>query len=340
MNKFVLFFALLFGISNLINAQSIEDIFQARDDASQYLENYQAPLLNGFMYNLNNGWYTTGKTHKKFGFDITVNLSASMIPDDAKTFHFDPADYNYLTLQGGGTADLPTVAGGTTNEVLVGTYSGDTAEFDAIDGVGEEWPDDLGIPLAIPTPMVQIGLGLPTKTDIKLRFFPKTTSNDIEYSLIGVGLQHNLSQYFKSLEAIPKLSISGLGAFTNAKMTYIDTNNEVDGSDQRMEMNINTYTAQIIGDIDLKIVDFYLGMGLTAGTTNLGVLGTYKYDTDDNGTIEPDEILTDPLNVDFSINGFKTTLGTRINLGPFKIFGDYTLQKYPSINAGIALSIR
>jgi hypothetical protein len=105
-------------------------------------------------------------------------------------------------------------------------------------------------------------------------------------------------------------------------------------------MQINSYTLQVIGDIDLKIINFYLGMGYTTGNTNLDALGTYEFDFDDNGTIESDEIITDPIKLDFAISGVKTTIGTRLNLGPVKIFGDYTLQKYSSITVGLALSIR
>jgi hypothetical protein len=56
------------------------------------------------------------------------------------------------------------------------------------------------------------------------------------------------------------------------------------------------------------------------------------------GTVN--ESISDPVNLNFDANGVRTTLGARLNLGFFKIFGDYTLQKYNTVSAGIAFSFR
>ena len=336
--KKIIISLLLFTISGLSYGQ-LEEVFAARDDAAIYTKQYLNPAMKGLMYNLNNGWYTSGKTHKKLGFDITIFASTSIVPDEDKVFQFIASDYNYLSISSG-SSTLPTVAGGTTNTVLEATNDGDSITFDAINGIGDEWPENFFIPVSVPTPMVQLGLGLPNKTDIKLRFFPNTNKDGVSYGLFGIGVQHNLSQYFKVLDKIPTLNISGLGAFTRANVIYTPDNTGVSGNNQSIEMQINSYTLQVIGDIDLKIINFYLGMGYTTGNTNLDALGTYEFDFDDNGTIESDEIITDPIKLDFAISGVKTTIGTRLNLGPVKIFGDYTLQKYSSITVGLALSIR
>ena len=49
---------------------------------------------------------------------------------------------------------------------------------------------------------------------------------------------------------------------------------------------------------------------------------------------------TNPLSLSSSSGSFNTTLGARLSLGFFKIFGSYTLQEYNSVNAGIAFSFR
>lgn len=326
----------------LINSNSyaqFEEIFSARDDAQTYLNYYMCPALNGIMYNLNNGWYSTGKTHNKWGFDITINATASMIPDEDKSFVFNAAEYNYLTLNNS-NSNLPTVAGSETNATLTATVNGYSYDFNALDGVGKKWPEDFFIPLSVPTPMVQVGLGIPSKTDVKLRYSPPITNDDLKFDLIGIGLQHDLTQHFKIFEKIPTFHLSGLAAFTNTNLTYTPQNSPVDGSNQRVEMKINAYTLQLIGDVDLKLVNFYLGMGYTNGKTNLNALGTYQYDYNDNGNYESDETIIDPLKMNFMINGFKTTLGMRVNMGPVKFFVDYSLQKYPSITTGLGISVR
>ena len=339
MIKSILFTALLI-IFYLPSQAQLEEVFAARDDAATYTKQYLNPAMNGLMYNLNNGWYSTGKTHKKFGFDITISGSVSMIPDAEKTFQFVASDYNYLSISSG-SSELPTIAGGTTNTILKASNNGGSITFDAIDGAGGEWPENFIIPVSIPTPMVQVGLGLPMKTDIKLRFFPNTDRDGVSYNLFGLGIQHNLSQHIKALDKIPTLTISGLAAFTKATIIYTPDPTSVAGSNQSINMHINSFTIQAIGDIDLKIVNFYLGMGFTGGSTNIDALATYQFDFDDNGIIDPiDEEVIDPVQIDFAVSGFKTTIGARFNIGPVKIFGDYSIQDYSSINVGIAFSLR
>ena len=342
MKKLIVFLTFIIASAST-NAQDLEYMFQAKNDATTYIQHYMAPGMNGLMYNLNNGWYSTGKTHNVLGFDLTVTASAAMIPASETTFTFDPSEYgDDFGLVGGGSAELPTVAGGTTTEQLEITYGSDSVVIDAVDGVGEEWKENIPIdmPVSIPTPMVQVGIGLPSKTDIKLRYFPDSETDGVKYGLLGVGVQHNISQYIKALDSVPRVTFSALGAFTKAHTSYVPTNDtgDVVMNNERIEMNINAYTFQLIGDYDLKFINFYLGLGYTAGKTTLGAYGTYKYDTNENGTFEEDEIVKDPINLEFTITGFRTTAGARINLGPIKIFGDYTYQKYPSVSAGFALS--
>ena len=73
--------------------------------------------------------------------------------------------------------------------------------------------------------------------------------------------------------------------------------------------------------------------------------GTYNlsYDIDDgNGNIigSVDESITDPIDLEFEADGFRGTIGTRLNLAWFKIFADYTLQEYNTATVGIAFSFR
>ena len=336
--KKIAFFTILIFISIRSQAQ-IEQIFSARDDAQIYLNHYLSPVMNGLMSNLNNSWYSSGKTHKKWGFDITISASASIIPENEKAFQFIASEYNHLSLSSG-SETLPTAAGGVSTTTLEATNSEGSITFNAPDGVGDQWPDKFFIPVSVPSPMIQIGVGIPSKTDIKLRYFPKVTNNEISFGMIGIGIQHDLTQHFKVLDKIPTLHISGLGAFTHTSLIYNIIDSGVQGDNQSLEMSINTYTIQVIGDIDLKLINFYLGIGYTNGTSNIDALGTYKYDFNNNGTFSNDEIITNPLQLNFMVSGMKTTAGVRFNLGPVKIFADYSLQKYPAVSTGLALSFR
>lgn len=341
--------SMFLSLTAAVSAQELESLLLASNDASRLTENYINPVMNGLMYSMNGGWYTTAKTHKKFGFDITINANLSIVPSADKLFGFNPSDYQYLSTANGETT-LPTVMSSNDQETTIdvsipmdnGTYK--VASFNMPGGIGGDVPMD-----AVPTPMVQAGLGLPWKTDVKLRVVPTLNfDNKVEASLIGFGLQHDLTQYFGPMDKLP-LSISVLGAFTNMKVSYaIEDDSASDGvtvNNGSADFNMDAFTIQALASLDFKVVTIYGGLGYNNGKSSIKLKGDYElqYDVEDNngnvvGTVQ--ESVTDPIDLGFNASGLRTTLGTRLNIGFFKIFADYTLQKYNTLSAGIAFSFR
>lgn len=348
MKKIILFFVLIISVQN-IKSQELESILLAADDAALLTENYLNPAMKGLMYSINGGWFTTGKVHKKFGFDITINANASLVPNADQFFRFIPEDYLFLSLPNGETK-IPTVMSESSFETRVdvripvgdGTFK--VGSFDMPGGIGSDLPLN-----AVPSPMIQVGLGLPTKTDLKIRYVPNVSFvDDFESGLIGIGLQHDITQYLGPIEKLP-LSISVLAAFTTLNASYAinneDFSDEVSVTNGEAEFKLNTYTIQAIGSLDFKIITFYGSLGYNGGETTVKMKGDYNltYDVEDSnnnviGTL--DETISDPFNLGFNISGMRATIGTRLNLGFFKIFADYSLQEYNTISAGIALSFR
>lgn len=334
---------------NSSQAQELESILLAADDAGLLTENYLNPAMKGLMYSVNGGWYTTGKTHKKFGFDITISANASLVPSSDEFFRFTQSDYTFVSLPNN-ESQIPTVMSQSSTETDVdiripnGDGSFKVASFSMPGGIGSDLPLN-----AVPSPMVQIGLGLPTKTDLKIRYMPNIAfDDDFESGLIGIGLQHDIMQYFGPMENLP-LSISVLGAFTTLKASYNinqeDFTDNVSVSNGEAEFKLNTYTIQAIASLDFKLITFYGSVGYNGGKTTTKMKGDYTltYDVEDSngnqiGTVN--ESITDPLNLGFNNNGMRATIGTRLNLAFFKIFADYSLQEYNTVSAGIALSFR
>lgn len=339
----------IFGLTISAKAQELESILLASEDASRLTESYVNPVMKGLMYSMNGGWYSTAKPHKKFGFDITVNASLSLVPDADKLFAFNQSDYEYLSTQNGETS-LPTLMSDDDSETTInvsiplenGTFK--VASFDMPGGISGDLPLN-----AVPAPMVQVGLGLPSKTDIKVRFVPTLNFDDsVEANLLGFGLQHDLTQYLGPIEKLP-FSLSILGAFTNMKVTYtIEDDSPTDGvsvNNGETEFKMDAFTIQALASLDFKIITIYGSVGYNNGKSTVRLKGTYglEYDVEDSngnviGTVQ--ESITDPINLDFNANGVRATLGTRLNLAFFKIFADYTLQEYNTLTAGIALSFR
>jgi len=348
MKKTIASLAFLIAITFNVKAQDIENILSAgKEDASIYLGNYLEPVYKGLITNLNSGWYHSGKTHKKFGFDITINATASFVPDVDKVFTFRNADYSLLELQSGNASEeLPTVMGTTSTSRIVvknrdasGTIIPNEflPSFETLDGIADELPVS-----AVPSPMIQFGLGLPTKTDIKLRYVPDVGSKDVQFNLIGVGIQHNLLQHFLKLDKVPIFDLSILGAYTTATTVYTPADSSI-GTNQETTIKINAYTVQLVGNVNLKIVNFYGGLGYASGNASTTVKGNYSYNIVDGtgnptgGTVS----IIDPIDIDYTLKkGIKATLGARLNIVWFKIFADYSIQDYNTVNAGIAFSFR
>ncbi|WP_353779776.1 DUF6588 family protein [Winogradskyella sp. 3972H.M.0a.05] len=330
-------------------SQELETIILAADDASKLTENYINPVMNGLMYSMNGGWYTTAKTHKKFGFDITINANASFVPSKDELFAFVPSDYSFISLPNGET-QLPTVMSDqdTATDVEVRIPNGDgtfnVATFEMPGGITDDLPIN-----AVPTPMVQAGLGLPFKTDVKLRFVPKISFDDnVDAGLVGLGLQHDIMQYLGPLDKLP-LNISVLAAFTTMNVTYqIEDEDALDNvavTNGEVEFKMNTWTLQALASLDFKIITLYGGFGYNSGNSTIKMKGTYNltYDLEDsNGNVigSASDSITNPINLDFDASGARATLGARLNIGFFKIFADYTLQEYNTATAGIAFSFR
>jgi len=339
--KNLLLLVSIFLLSFSAKSQELDALLLASDDASLLFQNYMTPVMNGMSYSLNNGWYSTAKTHKKLGFDITINANVAIVPKSSRTFQFNAADYQYLTLESG-DSKIQTVMGSNNNSKIAvripyegGNYKVGT--IDMPDGVGGDLPLN-----AVPSPMIQASVGLPFSTDVSIRFSPKINTDDVKGNLIGLGIKHNLMQYVGPLDKLP-LNVSLLVGYTTMKSTYnLQNVSTLSGSNQEATFNLNAYTFQALASLDFPIITLYGGIGYDKGSSTLKIKGTYELVYQYENTIIdlPPVTISDPINMDFNANGVRGTLGVRFNLGFFKIYGDYTVKEYNTVSAGMAFSFR
>ena len=346
MKKFALLILMIFCTVSM-KAQTddgLESILYANiQDANKLTKAYMNPAMKGLIYGMNSGWYHTAQAHKTFGFDFSFGLNASMVPSKDELFKF--ADLGLSSTTTANFATSPTVAG-TNNTAAQATVTatavieGQTVskEFKMPAGVKEDLPLN-----AVPTPSVQFTLGLPKQFDVMVRLVPEVGSDDVKGNLFGIGLKKEITSLFGPIEKLP-LHISILGAYTNMDVNYnIQNDSSIPGANQVATFNLSSYTVQAIASINFPIINFYGGIGYGAGTSDLKMLGTYvlEYNTGfpaPNDTVE--KTVTDPINLNFDVSGVRATLGTRLSLGFFKIFADYTVQEYNTLSAGIAFSFR
>ncbi len=306
------------------------------DDAQVFLENYIEPATAGFGYGLNGGWYNTAKTHKRFGVDISVISSASLIPTNKEFFTFNNADYTNIKLTDNSvsSASIPTLlgtfsgAGAENNRPLLNfTFNegNDDISISAPPGLGLK--EDIGYNI-IPTATIQAGIGLFKHTDVKFRYIPKISAQDAELSTFGIGLMHDIKHWLPFINKLP-IDMSALIAWTNVNSKV--SLNPTDEPTQAVEFDTNSLTFQLVASKKLSILTIYGGIGTSSFNSEVSLLGNYKTES---------KTYTDPINLNFKGQSLRSNVGVRLKLLIFTFSADYAFQEYNTFTAGFGFSIR
>jgi hypothetical protein len=336
------------------NAQDIGQIIAGSlPDANRYGTEYFRPFAEGEIQNLSKGWFSTARTHKFLGFDISINGQFAIIPKEKENFTFNNADYTSMKLSGAASsASLPTLMGGTSSQVVNvnSTVNGQpvSTSFTAPKGIGEDLKKNLSfLPVSTPLPVVQIGLGIIKNTDLKLRYFPKSAAGgNMEIGVFGLGVQHEFSNYLPFIKKVPFLHLSVLAAYSkidaNFKPTF-DAGSSVQSNNSVVGYNISAFTLQGIASVKFSLLELYTSIGYSTGKSAIKLNGDYTI-TYNNGFPPPNDKTTvtqkDPISLDYKGNGLTNTWGVRLNITVLKVYADYTFAKYNTVGLGIALAIR
>lgn len=335
----------LFLTTQISKSQDLGSILlAATGDANKLTEAYTKPAMKGLIYGMNSGWYHTAKVHKTLGFDVTIGLNASIVPGDDEIINFASLGLSNITSN---VLTSPTLAGsgdGATMNVnatmVVPTYGEQSvsASFEMPSGVSDDLPLT-----AIPTPVIQVGIGVSHDFEVMLRLVPEVGTDDVKASLFGIGVKKELTKLLGPLDKLP-LHVSALAAYTTMNVDYAMDGTGIVGENQRAEFKLNSYTVQAIASLNFPVINVYAGLGYSGGKSSLKMLGSYDLDyTITEGAFNGQGVtvsVEDPLDLSYNAGGVKATLGARLSLGFFKIFGDYTLQEYNTISAGMAFSFR
>ncbi|RSK40607.1 DUF6588 family protein [Mangrovimonas spongiae] len=328
----VLFFLPL----TLFAQENINDLLAAGvNDAKTFTSNYIDSASDGLAYGINNGWFNSGKSLKRFGFEISIIGTASFIKESHKTFEMHISDYENVRFSDGSSSKkVATALGHNDPDInVIITYD---------DPIFGEQETELTLPTGIgsaninliPKAFVQASFSPFKGTQIKGRFFPKTDIEDAEIELYGVGLQQEFTTFLPADKLFP-VAISGLIAYTHLDGEYDFTNTEiVDGDNQRLQTGVNTWLFEMIVSTKLKVINFYGGLGYITGKTNTDFLGTYIVS---DGVLFSEEI-QDPFSIKKDVSGVRATIGANLKLGFFGLNIDYTLAEFNSAALGLNFS--
>lgn len=325
--KALMLLALVLALSQASAQQKLTRYFPAgQSNAEILIDNYLKPMGEDISVLPNNGWYTTAKTHKQWGFDVNITVNSVFVNNDDKFFDFPSglSGINYLNTDKG-SSQVPTAYGDESENPQFQNTAGQNSgiQFRGADGF-EPGKEYVFSAQAIYT--LQAGIGLFKNTDLRFRFTPKTSIVTVEVGNWGVGLMHDLTQHFGGGEKLFALSVF-LG-YTKMDGT-VDLSGAYTGSGQEAAVTTSGFTGQLIISKAIKIISFYGALGYDNGKTTIDINGTYNVTTytDLNGDpmlLSSPFTLSDPYSYEYDASGLRFTAGTRLKLGPVTLNGDYS----------------
>ncbi len=192
------FFALALLISNLLNAQHFEELFEyggayINDEVS---EEYLSPLVEVMNNSWHSGLFSASFPKDSFYFYLGVNVNTSFVPEGHRSYTTNSA------MSNGQEIKVPTIFG--VNEI---TFIEDENSLSSAYPGGFDYEQ---MPLAVP----QATIGGILNTDLTVRFFALGLEDNIgNLNLFGLGLQHSLSEYLN----MEKLNLSVSAAYHQVK---------------------------------------------------------------------------------------------------------------------------
>jgi hypothetical protein len=342
----------LFSLMAFSQTSVVEFLKGGKADANKLIQAYLEPYAFALGDGLNNGWYNSAKTHKLFGFDLTVSVSAIQIPEQSKTF-----DINGLKLTNMevviGSSIAPTVAGKDSPGPAITVFDSQRnkiVEFNSPSGSGLDM---------VPVPMAQVGFGLLPHTDVIGRYVPEmkydNNGDEMKLGFWGVGVKHNFMEWMPVLKELPfDASLFGSYSEVNAQSALSFTSDNyssdpnitvepINTDDQFLKVKTKTSKFGLVVSKKISILTVFGGIGKSTSKSNVDLIGTYPVVVKaQNGGYEITEkgALIDPVALSFETSNLSLDIGIRLKIAFFSLFGSVNKSEYTSYNAGVSLGMR
>lgn len=323
LQKTILLAALLLPINVMAQDEANALIKGSPADATKLINAYFGPAFKGFGLGLNSGWATSAKTAGAFRFDLRITGTVAMSP--TKDQSFDVKALNLQSLE-------PTLLSNTISPTLTGAKTQGVELKPKGFAVGAfRLPEGTGINY-IPSPQVQLTIGLPKNIDLSLRYAPTIDFKENgKVNLFGIGAKIEVLPLIlgKTGKMLP-VDIAVSGGYTKVKYELpLDVNDGTNYTDQILKAELGGFSAEAIVSKKLAIFTPFASLGYNTAAHRINAFGTY----DLNGST-----VKDPIKIDEkSINSMKATAGFQLKLAILKLYTSYTVSEYNYFNFGIGL---
>jgi len=342
---------LLILLINHTHAQTgFEQLVQAGPaDASKLINAYGRPLFKGFGLGMNSGWTNTAKTLGLFHFDLRVTASAVIVPTSERTF-----DVTKIGLSSNIRPDNP-------KEVMAQSFSGNKnitgPTMNIYDGKGDKLTS-FNMPRGIvesivPSPQLQLTIGLFQNTDVTVRAIPKVRfdKNIGSVTQFGLGIKHNVIQDFAGSGTQMPFDLAL--AFGYSRLNYSKSLNlqpasfaepsspdqVKDFSTQELYGHFDNYLFQAIFSKQLSFFTPYISLGYNISKTEVGLKGNYPII---NGITDGElsyTTFTDPVSLNLThVKDLRADIGFQLKFPILTLYGSYGYtESYSMVNAGVGL---
>lgn len=329
---------ILISVPFLGKTQDLSTFLEAGDDANQLFQDYLEPAFLGFGYGINSGWYNTAKPHKLLGFDITPTITLAKVPSKANFFTINdgeflrvdpdgPTDSQGNLLRSSPTFLGPNLSADNLPRLLFEDADGNEFSISAPTGLGMEEKLPFN---AVPSAMIQLGIGLVKGTELKVRIIPKIEEDDFAFEMFGLGIMHDLKQWVPGFKQLP-IDVSGFVGWNRMTAQYfLDPE---DAPTQIAQFTTNGFTLQGLVSKKIAFLTVFGGVGIASTGTTFDLLGEYELNSDT-------ELLENPISFKYTSAGPRMNVGFRMKLLILTIHADYAIQKYSTLTTGIGISIR
>lgn len=210
MKRFSILFLLITNVSFSQSTEILEDLGYLISDALFFSDKYITPAADAAVYQSSSGWVNSVK--KRPLWDVTLGLHANIfvVPNSDREFVINNSDFSFFSIENSIAATVPTALGNDDQVYLVGQLGDEQVRMKTPEGVNQE---------VVVYPHLSGAVSLWYGTEFLVKFAPRTKLKKGDYQVYGFGLKHNLSQYFKALQA-EKINLGGVICYSNENISF------------------------------------------------------------------------------------------------------------------------
>ncbi len=324
MKKLLISFLVLLIVQSSGYAQT--NVSDFIDDMLVLGGNFSEPAAEGAGYQAGAGWFSSAIPLEKWDIRVSVHGNALFVSSEKKKFSLSNSDLKVLQIDGSESAILPTAFGGSSLVNLSGEvfFNGEVIaepSFQAMEGIDRDY---------VPHAFVQAAIGVSAGTEVTVRAMPEVTIDGVTASTYGIGVKHNLSQYFGY--NYPEDFQLALGASYSKLIVGYEF--EPKGAEglvllDEIDVDANLFMAEIIGSKKWRVFELFAA----AGAMNSQFSYTF------GGTGEVNLVNAKVDSLEDSKTQFKGDVGFNLYFGKFRVSTMMTAGEFFNANLGLHVSI-